>query len=157
MEQIVDKISFVEFNRDFLQRSFFWLSDPEIKRLTDTPSISRDGQEQWFQSLSSKKDYYIKGILADSYPIGAVGIKNITAMQGEYWGYIGEKSYWGKGVGKAMVEEMVRVAKRDFNLKILNLKVVVDNIRALSLYKRVGFIINDSDEGFYYMTYQLNM
>lgn len=157
MDKIVDKISFVKFNRDFLQKSYFWLSNPEIRRLTDTPSISRDGQEQWFRSLSSKKDYYIKGILADNYPIGAVGIKNITAVQGEYWGYIGEKSYWGKGVGKAMVEEMVHVAKRDFNLKILYLKVVVDNIRALSLYKRIGFIINNSDERFNYMTYQLNV
>ena len=140
------RIVFVEFNRLFMHKSFDWLSDPEIKKLTDTLDITLGKQEQWFQSLPMREDYYIRGIMTDGIPIGAVGIKNITMKQGEYWGYIGEKCFWGQGIGKRMVGEMVQVAQNDYHLETLYLNVLADNKRAIALYKGIGFII-DKNEG----------
>ena len=153
---MVEKIAFVEFDCNFLQKSFYWLSDSEVKRLTETPDITLDKQEQWFQALPQKEDYFIRGILADGVPIGAVGIKNIRFMQGEYWGYIGEKAYWGKGIGKVMVEEMLRVAKVVFHLDMLYLKVLVGNARAISLYKSCGFIVDTTEGKNLRMIYKLH-
>ena len=155
MKTLIEEVSFVEFDHRFLQQSFFWLTDPEIKKLTDTPDISRDRQEQWFRSLPAKKDYYIRGILVGNEPIGAVGIKNITDSEGEYWGYIGEKNFWGHGIGNLMVGEMIGVAIRKYTLKEIYLKVAIQNLRAIALYKRIGFTVQNTDERFHYMRYQL--
>jgi len=40
-----ESLSLVPYSREFLNLSFRWLTDPEIKRLTDTPDITREGQE----------------------------------------------------------------------------------------------------------------
>lgn len=134
------KIRFVEYNETFLFLSKRWLSDPEIKKLTMTPDIDDETQQRWFETLNQRKDYLIWGVLVDEKPIGAVGIKNIdrVVQNGEYWGYIGEKEYIGRGIGYHMVETMVANGK-NIGLKTLTLKVANYNQRAYALYKKIGF------------------
>ena len=91
-------IEFVKYNETFLEKSWEWLNDKEIKYLTFTPDFTREQQKEWFLSLKDKKDYFIKGVLYNDIPIGVVGLKNITDINGEYWGYIGEKEYCNKGI-----------------------------------------------------------
>lgn len=133
-------IIFADYTENFLELSQKWLSDPEIKRLTMTPDFDRETQQVWFNSLKFRDDYYIKGVIADDVPIGAVGIKHISYadLSGEYWGYIGEKDYIGHGIGKYMVGEMCSYAKK-IGLKELYLNVAEYNIRAYNLYKIMGF------------------
>lgn len=146
-------IEFVKFDIRFLEKSYEWLSDNEIRQLIDSPKISKAEQMCWFQNLPNKKDYYIKGVLVDKKPVGCVGIKHIDITRGEYWGYIGEKSYWGKGIGSLMVTQMIKDANEKFCLKELILKVLISNKRAVGLYKKIGFSIVDSDEIYYRMNY----
>ena len=94
----MQKIKFVEYNEIFLEKSWEWLNNKEIKYLTCTPDFTKEQQKKWFLSLKDKKDYFIKGVLYNDTPIGVVGLKNITNTNGEYWGYIGEKEYWNKGI-----------------------------------------------------------
>lgn len=134
-------IQFVKFDDDFFVRSKYWLSDPTTKRLTLTPDISDADRKQWYTTLQNRSDYLIWGIMTDGIPIGAVGIKNIdySISTGEYWGYIGEASYIGRGIGKCMMAEMMNQAKVH-NLKKLVLKVADYNERAINLYNFMGFI-----------------
>lgn len=152
MDVMNNNIEFVEFDRRFLDCSFRWLSNTEIKRLTDSPDINECEQEKWYVSLSKRKDYYIKGIQYNGLPIGAVGIKNIDSDSGEYWGYIGEKDYWGQGIGKLMILQMIKDARDVFSLKSLHLKVLHDNDRAISLYAKMGFNAESDDGKFFIMT-----
>lgn len=133
-------IQFVDYTEEFLLLSKKWLSDPEIKKLTMTPDIDEEKQKLWFDGLKSRDDYYIKGITSDGFPIGAAGIKHIsyTDSIGEYWGYIGEKAYIGKGIGKLMITEMLDLGKK-LKLKKLYLHVADFNFRAYCLYKKFGF------------------
>lgn len=133
-------IEFIEYDKKFLKLSWEWLNNLDIKMLTNTPDFSKEQQNEWFLSLGSKKDYYLRGILFDGRRIGVVGLKNITSTKGEYWGYIGDKEYWGKGVGKRMINYIIEVAK-ETNLKIIYLKVLKSNDRAISLYSKMGFEI----------------
>ena len=48
--------------------------------------------------------------------------------------------YWGLGIGTAMFEEMVRVAK-EWGIEQLELEVFADNHRAMGLYTKMGFRI----------------
>lgn len=147
------QIEFVNYDDTFFNKSKYWLADPEIKRLTMTPDLADDEQRlSWFQSLKQRADYLIWGITADKNPIGAVGIKNIdkNAGIGEYWGYIGEKEYIGRGIGRKMVDAMIDNA-RNIGLNALILKVANYNQRAFSLYIKMGFEIEIIDGHVYKM------
>jgi RimJ/RimL family protein N-acetyltransferase len=145
----------VSYDERFLERSWVWLQDPEIQRLTMTPALSRETQANWFASLPDRSDYKIWGIEMDGDPIGAFGLKNIIdGSRGEYWGYIGEKGYWGCGVGTWMLESALAFA-REAGLRQVWLRVSRENERAIRLYVRNGFTPNDEREDSILMAQEL--
>jgi len=133
-------VLFVEYDNRFFVLSKDWLEDQQIKRLTMTPETSESSRKLWFESLRMRKDYYIQGVTVDEVPIGAVGIKHIDLQKatGEYWGYIGEKAYIGKGIGHVMVSQMIDKAK-ELGLRTMYLRVAEYNERAIRLYHKHGF------------------
>lgn len=60
-------------------------------------------------------------------------------MDAEYWGYIGEKHCWGKGFGALAVDHCLWQAA-SLGLARVWLTVVKKNVRAIALYKRMGFL-----------------
>ena len=147
-------IQFIEYTKSFLDKSWVWLNDPEIKALTSTPDFSKEEQLKWFHSLSYRKDYLIWGVLIDQKPIGVFGLKNITNKTAEYWGYIGEKEYWGIGVGSIIIEEAQRIAI-SMGIDSLYLNVVKENTRAQKLYQKKGFVICDRSNKWLLMKLEL--
>lgn len=135
----------VNYDMIFLDKSWEWLNDPEIKALTMTPDFTRIGQVKFFKHLPERKDYWIRGIINNGEPIGAMGLKHITNDTAEYWGYIGEKKYWGKGIGAFMMSEAVSRAKT-LGLKELYLFVNDQNTRARKLYLNQGFKLSEGGE-----------
>ena len=133
-----ERLTFSKFDQRFLDRSWHWLKDAELKRLTMTPDFNRDEQARWFARLPEMEDYLIWGLCCDDTPVGAVGLKHITKGQAEYWGYIGERRYWGTGLGGEMMRFAFSQARR-LGLKELYLKVHRDNVRAIRLYSKTGF------------------
>ncbi len=49
------------------------------------------------------------------------------------------KDYWGLGIGKALLEACIHCAKQA-GYEQMELEVVADNTRAVSLYRRAGFV-----------------
>jgi len=131
-------ISICPYDETFLKHSFLWLNDSTIKSLTNASTFTKEEQLKWFSSIKDKKDYMIWGVLHNSTPIGACGLKNITNTNAEYWGYIGEKIFWGKGYGEKILELMEKEAIR-LSLNNIWLQVVDFNKRAISLYYKTGF------------------
>ena len=136
----MEKIEFVNYSLIFLDKSWNWLNDKEIKELTLTPDFTKEQQEYFFNSLHDRTNYFIKGITYNSVPIGACGLKNITEHDGEYWGYIGEKAFWGRGIGKEMVKYIIKIATEKF-LDSIYLRVTQSNERAKNLYTKFGFSV----------------
>ena len=130
-------IQIVTYDQKFLDLSWNWLNDHEIKKLTNTPTFSRDEQTNWYNNLEFKKDYLIWGVQFAETKIGVCGLKKITKHDCEYWGYIGEKTYWGKGIGRIMME-ILEFRARDMQLQSIWLQVLNDNLRAINLYKKLG-------------------
>jgi RimJ/RimL family protein N-acetyltransferase len=149
------EIIFVDFDNQFLQASTKWLQDEEIRVLINAPKFDPLAQSIWFESLKDKADYFIWGMKYNGEMIGVVGLKNITEHKGEYWGYIGERKYWGMGLGKAMVS-FIEEKSIELDINLISLKVSTENMRAISLYKNVGFIyMNNIDENFIFMQKEL--
>lgn len=135
----------VSFNREFLKLSTRWLKNPELKRLTMTPDFTDEEQDVFFRSIPNRNDYIIYGVIFVSTPIGAFGLKNIKNESAEYWGYIGEKQFWGKGIGNWMLS----VATKEALLRDINkiwLKVSSTNSRAISLYEKNGFSLSSGNK-----------
>ena len=132
-------VELVPFDKRFFDKSRRWLEDEEVNRLTDTGELPAEPDRlKWFESLPSKNDYLIWGVACEEEPIGACGLKNIQGSNAEYWGYIGETTYWGKGLGSSMLKGVEQKAK-ELNLDELYLTVLVENNRAIGLYRKNGY------------------
>lgn len=135
-----------DFTRDVLEKTWEWLSDPEIKNLTNTPDIDTEQSVKWFDNLRNKSDYYIKSLWHNDKPIAIMGLKNINDKDAEAYGYIGEKDYWGKTVGVQGLEYLIEYA-RQLKLESVYSIILKSNINSYKLHRRLGFIKEgDKDE-----------
>ena len=150
MSSSCNEVVLVPFDRSFLDCSFRWLNDPEIRFLTDTPVVTREAQESWFISLPSRQDYAVWGVRADGVPVGVCGVKHIFEGDGEYFGYIGEKAYWGRGVGRRMMA-LAEAKAREMGVTRMSLQVLQENERAKALYRKCGYRPGCSDGKYSYM------
>ena len=146
-------LKFCDYKEEFLMYSWEWLNNKEIKELTMTPNFTKEQQKKFYLSLKEREDYIIYGLKIDDKPVGACGLKNIREGIAEYWGYIGEKKYWGKGYGAKIINEMISIAEEK-KISNLYLKVTKNNVRAIKLYLNMGFLINEdlSTNNILYMT-----
>jgi RimJ/RimL family protein N-acetyltransferase len=149
-------ITFVAYDQVFLELSWKWLHDPEIKELTMTPDFTKEDQQLWFETISNRIDYKIWGIVCNAHPIGVCGIKNITLSDGEYWGYIGDKNFWGIGIGSFMLKFILLEAKK-MTLKSVWLTVSINNERALKLYEKYGFEKEETNSSLLKLRYKFNI
>jgi len=126
-----------------------WLADSEVN--FGLNSAVRNGlklvdHKNWFKRyLAEEKigqqNIYI--ILNDDVPIGQVGLYDINKEDKNAILYIviGEKEYWGKGIGAKAIEFIHNYAKNVLHLHKINLNVHAKNKKALSLYKKCGYKI----------------
>jgi RimJ/RimL family protein N-acetyltransferase len=146
------KLSLVEFDQACLDKSWHWLNDPEIRALTLTPPFTRADQISFFKALPKRTDYVIWGVAIDEGKshqdvIGCAGLKNHRRTRAEYWGYIGEKRHWGKGLGRQLLD-LVEQQARARGFEVLDLVVGKSNIRAFRLYRRAGYtVVEEPSEG----------
>jgi len=134
------QLVFSSFTESFLEKSWLWLNDPETKAMTQTPDFTREDQKRWFGGLRQRSDYKIWGISRNGDPIGALGLKHITAQDAEYWGYIGERTMLGRGVGRSMMRFILEQAN-GLRLVELYLKVRSDNTFVLRF--EISILIDD--------------
>ena len=79
----------------------------------------------------------VDGKVAGTAGIEAVGKKDKVKHRAEF-GISVLKAYWGLGLGRALAGACIRCA-REAGYDQLELNVVADNDRAVSLYKSLGF------------------
>ena len=81
---------------------------------------------------------FIDGKIAGTAGIEAVGTKYKIKHRAEF-GISILKEYWGLGLGRALAEACIQCAK-DAGYMQLELNVVSENTRAISLYQDLGFV-----------------
>lgn len=139
------------FDFEAYKLSGVWVKDEYIKTMICAPEISEDDRFKWYSSLQERVDYRIWCVAACGRPVGICGIKGIHDNEGEYFGYLGSEEFRGKGYGKAMLLATINKATQELRLNRIKLKVIHENIPAISLYLKVGFEKYDSDNEFIYM------
>jgi len=120
-----------------------WFNDPEVNRtlLIDEP-LDLARTVEWFEKHSddySRRDFVIES--TEGNPIGITGLVHINRTHGtaECYCVIGEKAYWGKGLGTEVHRLLI-----DWGFKNLGLHKVWADIRAentaiIRVVEKLGF------------------
>lgn len=114
---------------------------------TDNLSFGKEGAGD-----TPEVEEFIKRISSDSKSVmyfawkndDIVGCANISGMKRRMshranFAISVAKSEWGSGIGSALLEKCISFAK-DNEIEIINLDTRSDNFRAISLYKKFGFV-----------------
>lgn len=122
-----------------------WRNDAEAtKFLCSHTGLSAGEHAKWLSSLVSNDTRIDFTIISKEMhqPIGTINLSSIDYknQKAEYGILIGEKSQWGKGYAHEASDLILNYAFNDMNLKRIYLKVLEDNIGAVKLYKKIGFV-----------------
>ena len=81
---------------------------------------------------------FVDGKVAGTAGIDAVGTKYKVSHRAEF-GISVLKEYWGLGIGRALTEACIKCAQ-EAGYAQLELTVVAENVRAIALYQKEGFV-----------------
>lgn len=117
-----------------------WWRNKELLKLTSgiLKLISDKEIDRYFQAMLNSKDDYNFIILADGKIVGHISLVKRRNSWHETQIVIGEKKYWGKGIGSKAIKLLIRKAKKDVFFKIY-LEVRPTNLRAIRTYEQCGF------------------
>lgn len=124
----------------------FNLTHSETDYLLTYPEENRFNAEQESQFLKEKAESereieliaIVDGVIAGTAGIEAIGTKYKVRHRAEF-GISVAKKYWGLGIGKALLASCIECAKAA-GYSQLELNVVAENERAVSMYEQAGFV-----------------
>jgi len=132
---------------DNLSHFYTWLNDEDVikyslslfQKLNTKTEI-----DNWYKTLLENKNNDLQlGIYLKERNkfIGYCGICNISknTNEGEYFIFIGDKSWWGKGISTIVSKEIVRIGFEELKLDRIFLTVSEPNIGGVKSYRKSGF------------------
>lgn len=132
------------------QTSFMWRNDPEIWQFTGSRpqiEITPEIETQWIEKAIQDKTCKRFAIINDHQYIGNVQLTNINDSTAEFHIFIGEKSFWGKGISQLATYQILYYAKEILKISNVYLYVNNQNIAAVKSYEKNGFkTIETTDE-----------
>jgi RimJ/RimL family protein N-acetyltransferase len=120
-----------------------WYNDPEVNRTLILPEkLELQKTYDWFersQKDESRQDWVIETV--DGNAIGVVGIKEINKSNrsGLLYIVIGEKEYWGKGLGLETELWAIHYCFKHLNLHRVLGTAVEHNAASIAVIRKVGF------------------
>ena len=102
------------------------------------------GNDEFEQEFASLADIYGRGnnrillALQDGQPAGCVLLREIDKEACEMKRMFVDEAYQGKGIGRALAQELIREAK-NMGYTIMKLNTGIRQIEALKLYESLGF------------------
>ena len=109
----------------------------------DEGGLTLEDEARYLQGRAESDDEIevlaeVDGAIVGSAGVGRVGSEEKLRHRAEF-GIGIERAYWGLGIGRALVEACVECARAAGYVQ-LELEVVAENERALSLYRSEGFV-----------------
>jgi RimJ/RimL family protein N-acetyltransferase len=136
-------------SQDDLVPIMSWVNDPEVTRglLVGRYPMTDETERQWIESkmkASTRETLYTIETTAGEY-VGEISLFKIEPVEhnAELGIVIGDKTKWGKGYATEAIELMLGFGFNQLNLNMIYLAVIGFNTKAISLYRRLGFV----DEG----------
>lgn len=106
-------------------------------------TVSVDEEEKIIEESLKARNKVTLVAEVENEIVGCLNFRGGPRPRNEHAGEFGVsvlKDYWGQGIGKAMIEEMIEWAKVSKVVRKINLLVRSDNRRAIHIYERLGFM-----------------
>lgn len=136
---------------DDAYKSVIWRNDPEVFKHTGNTynhEITIESELAWIQDVISRKHDYRCAIIADGNYVGNIYLTDIDNGRGTYHIFIGDKSYWGKGVANIASKLIIQYGFNILKLNTIVLRVRPSNTAAIKLYHKLGFHIESQSDSF---------
>ncbi|GLX66221.1 GNAT family N-acetyltransferase [Paenibacillus glycanilyticus] len=147
------EISLRTLEAEDAKRLVHWLSDPVVLAYyggRDKPHDAAMVQEHFYQEPDENTRCIIQSGGTD---IGYLQFYEIEAEERKIYGladekdvkiygmdqFIGEPSYWNKGIGSALIRETVRYLEQERGARTIVMDPQAWNSRALHVYEKAGF------------------
>jgi len=139
-----DLVALVPLEDQHVPTMVRWINDQAVLQYLMIPGRCTEDQErEWLQNLRNSQSDIVLGITVreDGRHVGNVGLHSIspTNQHAEYGIMIGERDYWGKGLGTAAGRLMLDYGFNQLNLHRIHLRVFSFNPRGISSYEKLGF------------------
>ena len=122
--------------------SYKWRNDPEVWKFTGSRpdrEITYDIESEWIHKAIADPTCKRFAIMVDEKYVGNIQLTNIEDDTAEFHIFIGDRFWWGKGVGRAATEHLLTFARQELKLKKIYLTVRKENIAAIKSYRKVPF------------------
>src|ERR1700677_2664205 len=99
---------------------------------------------------TSAEDDRVPVVFCDGQLVGSGDLRRYAGRR-SHVGTLGmgvHDSWCGRGIGRALLGEIVGIAERWLGLRRLELTVYVDNAPAIALYRRFGFAVEGTHRGY---------
>jgi RimJ/RimL family protein N-acetyltransferase len=119
-----------------------WFADPEVTKNLRQQRITLAQQRAWIRGAKKRPANKVFAIeTRGGTHIGSIGLHKVSKQdcKAEYGIFIGDKSFWGQGYGRAASELILMYGFRVLKLNRIYLQVYVFNTRGLRLYAKLGF------------------
>lgn len=122
-----------------------WLNDPEVNKFLETRSATTADLKTYIKEKNNSPTCLFLGIFdkRSNIHIGNIKLEPIDYVDriATLGILIGNKDYWGKGIGAESINLLVNWAFNYLHLKEIKLGVLSENAVAIKSYKKCGFII----------------
>ena len=132
-------------SKDDLEIMFEWINNKELVHFNNPyRPIVFESHIRWYESIIQNRDVVIFAIKLKSSNklIGTCQLVDIDLLSqiAELQIRVGEQEEQSKGYGTEAIKLLLEFGWRDLNLRKIYLYVFFDNKRAISVYKKLGFI-----------------
>ena len=124
-----------------------WLNDYEVTRFLETGSFptTKASLQRYFEEVAKRPDNVLLAIVdrATTTHIGNIKLGPIHPIhrRADLGILVGDKQCWGRGYGTEAIRLILDYGFRRLNLHKITLGVYADHRAAMSVYKKLGFVI----------------
>ncbi|WP_069660280.1 GNAT family N-acetyltransferase [Arcticibacter eurypsychrophilus] len=139
-------------HQDDANISYAWRNNPLIWEFTKFRAeryITFEIESAWIKNIINRGNEYRFAICMkdDGRYVGNVQLIDLKGHSAEFHLFIGDVSYWGKGIGKEATDLILQYGFLNLDLHYIYLQVHRENLPAMSIYKKLGFVVvNDTEE-----------
>ncbi|ADY51406.1 GCN5-related N-acetyltransferase [Pseudopedobacter saltans DSM 12145] len=121
-----------------------WRNEPEIwvfTKFRPLTEVTLETETKWLKKVLNNKNEYRFAICLsqDDKYVGNVQLLNVENGNAELHIFVGVRTLWGKGIGKAATINILDFAFYELKLESIFLEVHKENKKAKGIYNSLGF------------------
>ena len=122
-----------------------WFLDKNVTKYSENQyrEFSFETQVAYVDNCLKNENISLYGIFENKRHIGNVTLDNINFIhkRAELTYIIGERDFWGKGIAKRAITEIIKIARQEFKLNKLYAGTASNNIASKKVLEFNGFIL----------------